>query len=433
MCLGSVLTTRTDDEIQGEWKWWGSVRGKDDCIYGIPTNARRVVKFNPVDKSMTEIGPDLGNAEWKWRDGVLADNGSIYCAPLNSNQVLKIDTINGTVTTLDAQVPQNGNFMWSTGALAMDKCIYFMPAHAHRILKVNPEDDSVNTVGDDLGEGFKYSGAVAVNDGSIFGIPHESSTVIRFDPVTELISSVGEEAEEELLCCTGVLVNGYIYAASHENHGLIKIDVVNNTYSFVRHSYLVQSQTHEYDGWGSAIFGDDGCIYWPPYCSDHILKFDTLTQICSLVGSDFGDTCDKWCGGAVTSNGVIYCIPCSATQILVIDPFKEFTIMLKDDIEQHPEDLGRLFAKNEQGMTTFESALIKYGSDRVFKAIEDCVPDHIPCGGINLQPFMVAALCENSAVSVIYHFLRSNPNALFTNHDDINCEGGMVWDHDASS
>ena len=29
-------------------------------MYGIPCDARRVVKFNPLDKSLMEIGPGLG-------------------------------------------------------------------------------------------------------------------------------------------------------------------------------------------------------------------------------------------------------------------------------------------------------------------------------------------------------------------------------------
>ena len=57
------------------------MRGADDCIYGIPYNARRVVKFDPADKSLTEIGPDLGEGYGKWMGGVLDRNGSIYCMP----------------------------------------------------------------------------------------------------------------------------------------------------------------------------------------------------------------------------------------------------------------------------------------------------------------------------------------------------------------
>jgi hypothetical protein len=43
------------------------VDGKDGFLYGIPCDARRVVKFNPLDKSFTEIGPDLGEGEDKFK------------------------------------------------------------------------------------------------------------------------------------------------------------------------------------------------------------------------------------------------------------------------------------------------------------------------------------------------------------------------------
>ena len=36
-----------------------------------------VVKFNPVDNSLTEIGPDLGIGGGNWMCGVLANNGCI--------------------------------------------------------------------------------------------------------------------------------------------------------------------------------------------------------------------------------------------------------------------------------------------------------------------------------------------------------------------
>jgi hypothetical protein len=52
------------------------VDGKDGFFYGIPSSARRVVKFNPLDKSLTEIGPDLGEGGNKWLCGVRANNSS---------------------------------------------------------------------------------------------------------------------------------------------------------------------------------------------------------------------------------------------------------------------------------------------------------------------------------------------------------------------
>ena len=55
------------------------------------------MKFNPLNKSLTENGPDLGDGEYKWMCGVRANNSSIYCAPYHSNRFLKINTNDGTV------------------------------------------------------------------------------------------------------------------------------------------------------------------------------------------------------------------------------------------------------------------------------------------------------------------------------------------------
>ena len=60
----SSLTTLVSDEIQGNAHVF--VDGEDRFFYGIPCNTRRVVKFNPLDKSFTEIGPDLGWGVAKW-------------------------------------------------------------------------------------------------------------------------------------------------------------------------------------------------------------------------------------------------------------------------------------------------------------------------------------------------------------------------------
>ena len=40
------------------------------------------MKFNPVDKSNTHIGPDFGGG-FKWLKGAMTDNGIIYCPNVN--------------------------------------------------------------------------------------------------------------------------------------------------------------------------------------------------------------------------------------------------------------------------------------------------------------------------------------------------------------
>ena len=206
----SYLTTLIDigDDIQGRHKWSAFVDGKNGFFYGIPFMARRVVQFDPLDKSMTEIGPDLGEGGMKWSCGVLAINRCIYCAPYGVYRILKIDTIQGTVETLDdVELPETGHDLWISGALAPDNSIYYMPASARRIMRLNPDNDSLSSVGDDLGDGWwKYRGTVVGNDDCVYGIPYYATRIVKFDPANpDTTSTVGEDAGERFRCGNGVL------------------------------------------------------------------------------------------------------------------------------------------------------------------------------------------------------------------------------------
>jgi len=171
--------------------------------------------------------------------------------------------------------------------------------------------------------------------------------------------------------------------------------------------------------WGDPIVGIDKCIYWPPRNGNRVLKFDPETQqFPSLVGDDFqvvAGRAIKWQGGALAS------IPCYSTPILAIDLFKEISMTLQNNFTQHPQELGRLFAMDEEcDETFFESSLRKFGIDKVFELIEECLPLDAEWADTHsnaLPPFMVAASCENCAASVIYYLLRRrNVHALLANY-----------------
>jgi len=417
------LTTLIDihDEIEGLDKWSDFVDGKNGFFYGIPYDARRVVKFNPVDKSLTEIGPDFGDNECKWGCGVRDNNGSIYCAPFQADHILKIKTNDDTVETLDdVELPETGRYLWASGALAPDNHIYYMPSAARRIMRLNPDNDTLSSVGDDLGERrFKYSGTVVGNDDCLYGVPYYATRIIKYNPADDpdTTSTVGEEAEEEFCCArNGALAaDGYIYAANGFGQ-VLKVDIVNNNYTWIGDPIFSGRGC----GWGDPIVGVDKCIYWPPLNANRVLKFDPETQqLPSLVGDDLGEGCDKWQSGALAAtDGVIYCIPYySYTQILVIDPFKELSMTLQNNFRQHPQELGRLFVKDDEEYdeTFYKSAVRKFGIEKVFELIEECVPlDDVEWTDThsNVLPlFMVAASCKNCAASVIYYFLRRNVHA----------------------
>ena len=419
--LTTILGITIGDEMEGDHKWWDFVDGKNGFFYGIPFSARRVVKFNPLDKSLTEIGPDLGDREGKWICGVRATNGIIYCAPYCSEHILQIDTIQDTVETLDnVGLPETGEYLWASGALASDNNIYYTPDSAHQIMRLNPDNGFLSSVGDDLGEGpFKYFGTVVGNDNCVYGIPDCAKRIIKFDPANpDTTSTVGEESEELFDCGNGVLgCDGYIYAAN-ESGQVLKVDTTHNNYTWIGDPiYLGDEQ-----GWGDPIVGADLCIYWPPSSANCVLRFDPETQqvLPSLVGDDLGEGSYKWEGGALAPDGNIYCIPFGATQILAIDPFKEFSTTLQTNMKICSDELGRLFLKDEDcDETFFESSLRKFGIEKVFELIEECLPLDAEWAGAqhngNLPPFMVAASCENCAVSVIYYLLRRNVNGILGN------------------
>merc|ERR1719457_390649 len=140
--------------------------------------------------------------------------------------------------------------------------MYFMPACANRIMKLDPNNnDAMSSVGDDLGdERWKYRGTVVGIDGCVYGIPRNSKRILRYDPINDTTSFVGEEADEDFGCNgNGVLGrDGCIYAVNDDGE-VLKIDSTNNSHCIIRSRVELD---HDEIGWGDAILGIDGCIYW---------------------------------------------------------------------------------------------------------------------------------------------------------------------------
>ena len=421
--MDNAIATLVGEELEGKYKWKGTVAAPNGSLYGIPYSARRVAKLNPLDKSITEIGPDFGKYG-KWERGAMTDSGVIYCSPQDDDRgILKIETNTDNVTELDRNLlPEEGDCMWASCAAAHDGCIYFMPANANRIMKLDPNNgDAMSSVGDDLGdnEGWKhrYIGTVVGIDGCVYGIPLFSKRIMKYDPINDITSYVGEEADEEFRCSgNGVLGrDGCIYAAVR-HHGrvhVLKIDTTNNSHCIV--GSRVKSDPNGF-GWGDAILGIDGCIYWPPTDATHILKYDPHSNLSSLVGDDFGTHYEgKWSGGCAATDGVIYCLPDDANRILAIDPLKECVSSLKNNMEEHPEKLGCLFQPSDDipDDTNFDRAVTKFGLKKVLEVLDECMPpaDQV-CTVSCLYPFMIAASHKRSNLSVIFHLLRQVPSLV---------------------
>ena len=80
--MSNLITALVGEQLEGEGdKWLGTLAAPNGSVYGIPWEAPRVAKFNPVSKSITHIGPDLGDDWGKWHEGAITDSGIIYCTP----------------------------------------------------------------------------------------------------------------------------------------------------------------------------------------------------------------------------------------------------------------------------------------------------------------------------------------------------------------
>jgi hypothetical protein len=87
------------------------------------------------------------------------------------------------------------------------------------------------------------------------------------------------------------------------------------------------------------IIGLDQCIYWPQtQNTKRVLKFDPSTQQPpSYVGPNNIITNwnnQDWIGGALASDGVIYCAPFLSNRVLAIDPLRELS--MKNERNDNP-------------------------------------------------------------------------------------------------
>ena len=177
----------TDFDLDLSNKWYGGIRGKDNAVYGVPYKSGSVLRIDTESDSATLVGPDFGSGKWNWHGGIEA-SGSIYAFPSHSNFVLKIDTTNksrGQDCTLlpIPRAPSDTvqNYKWLGGSVGFDGNIYGMPCDSSSILKINVETNECTTFGD-TGDGkSKWQGAVLARDGCLYAIPSHGRHVLRIN------------------------------------------------------------------------------------------------------------------------------------------------------------------------------------------------------------------------------------------------------------
>ncbi len=193
-----AATSVGDDLLRdgGEGGYKGMVAGDDGYLYGIPSSTAKLVRFNPIDESITHV---LGETRIDFTrfHGAIIRDGFIYA--INAKGlVLEIDLEQRSHTFIENTVLSKKDCIgWGRGILGNDRCIYWPPSHAHRTLKFDPETRVISLVGDYFfGEHTSTanthnrptskwcSGAVGPN-GAIYCIPYNANQVLSIDPFKE--------------------------------------------------------------------------------------------------------------------------------------------------------------------------------------------------------------------------------------------------------
>ena len=180
-CASDTLDTRlVGDQLRGDGRWSGGVLAADGIIYGIPSHATQVLRFDPRTQQATLVGGQLPAGDYKWKGGVLAADGNIYGIPDDASQVLRFDPRTQQATLVGAKLPGNGK--WAGGVLAADGNIYGIPHNATQVLRFDPRTQQATLVGGQLPGRNKWNGGVLAADGNIYGIPFNATQVLRLTP-----------------------------------------------------------------------------------------------------------------------------------------------------------------------------------------------------------------------------------------------------------
>ena len=97
-----------------------------------------------------------------WRSGALAADNSIYYMPSSARRIMRLNPDNDTLSSVGGDL--GGREMYSGTVVGNNDCLYGMPFFAKHIIKFDPEDPDITcTVGGEAEIGF-YCG-----DGGVLG------------------------------------------------------------------------------------------------------------------------------------------------------------------------------------------------------------------------------------------------------------------------
>ena len=331
---GDETQTEAYQERHSPWKYHGgTISPHDKCIYAVPQYAKKVLRIDPVTEECSFVGPKF-EGRCKWYGGVIGNtDGAIYCIPQNAEGVLRIDASgvnysgevdhdpNGllpsspearVLVTTHGNYPLGGH-KWHGAAASADGTIVSVPNNADNVLCIKPAAQAMYTSPDtkvdttpepeifilegqspgDVATGrhrddgkYKYLGAMAGTDGHVYCFPSGSERVLQVNTVKRIARSVGPN----------------LLDAGMEP--------------------LFQNK------WQNGLTNDkEECVYAIPLGAETVLRIKTHSPeddnepiVTTWKLPLPNKTLEKWEGGVVAENGIIYCMPNNHKAVLQVVP-----------------------------------------------------------------------------------------------------------------
>ena len=226
--------------------------------------------------------------------GVFGSDGCLYLVPRNAPTVACFNPADGTWKPFEthfksAKAFPKGGYKWIGAAVSnFDDCIYCMPGKCNivsRVLQIDPSKRTALEVGDSVlkhskgVKDFPWYNMVAAADGCIYGIPYNATSVLKFDPRTQELSTFGK------LTARAKYVSG----------------ALGPTGRFI------------YCPPGNRKTVARGKQRGKTAITAYVLCIDTMKQTCELIGDDYGYL--GWHGAALGGDGMVYCVPTCTTPI----------------------------------------------------------------------------------------------------------------------
>uniref|UniRef100_A0A061RHK2 A1 cistron-splicing factor AAR2 n=1 Tax=Tetraselmis sp. GSL018 TaxID=582737 RepID=A0A061RHK2_9CHLO len=258
----------------------------------------------------------------KWLGGMRSPCGRfVYGVPGSAQRVLQISVATGAVAEIGGPFP--GKFKWLRGVEVPPEVMgerefpcgacFALPSNAGAVLRIDPATQSVATVGGPFsGDWLWHGGALAAN-----GVTRTGEVRLVGGPFPGRQKWYG-----------GILAaNGAIYGIPQTATGVLRIDPRTDECRVIAEGQLPEGGWK----WHGGLATDDGrFIFGFPNNADRVLKVDTLTDEVSLIGAEGvlrsgrhrvpQDGRYKYLGGAIASDGNVYVFPCDAERVLCIEP-----------------------------------------------------------------------------------------------------------------